>query len=72
MLNSTLAEHISPSDGANRRDLSGMGSINKALESDSFLIPLVEDLIDRVGRLRTEALKANPRNASSFGKRRIF
>ena len=33
-------------------------SINKALESDSFLIPRVEDLIDRVGRLRTEALKA--------------
>ena len=33
-------------------------SINKALESDSYLIPRVDDLIDRVGRLRTEALKA--------------
>ena len=33
-------------------------SVNKALESDAFMIPRVEDLIDRIARLKWEAEKA--------------
>lgn len=33
-------------------------SVNKALESDAFMIPRVEDLIDRIAQLKWEAEKA--------------
>jgi hypothetical protein len=33
-------------------------SVNKALESDAFMIPHVEDLIDRIARLKWEAQKS--------------
>ena len=32
-------------------------SVNKALESDAFMIPRVEGLIDRIARLKWEAQK---------------
>ena len=36
--------------------------VNKALESDAFMIPRVEDLIDRIARLKWEAEKAGHTN----------